>query len=211
MALRLNGQTTGYTELNAPDNGDQVVLTMPGNDGDAGQYLQTNGSGTLSWQTVTDTNTQITRNTSASLSSSGIIFSPPSGVRRITVAFWGVSTDGNDFGIRLGDSGGIANSDYLSWAKRMGGSAFTTGGSSTYSAFTVGSSAAAASTYFGQAVLLNVTGNDWLCESTLVDQSDNMRLQCGRKSLSAELTHVSIEMIVSGSFDAGSANIFYES
>ena len=53
MALRLNGQSTGYTELNAPANGDSVVLTMPGNDGDAGQYLQTNGSGGLSWQTVT--------------------------------------------------------------------------------------------------------------------------------------------------------------
>ena len=52
MALRLNGQSTGYTELNAPDDGDSVVLTMPGNDGDAGQYLQTNGSGALSWQTL---------------------------------------------------------------------------------------------------------------------------------------------------------------
>lgn len=52
MALRLNGQTTGYTELNAPDNGDSVILTMPGNDGTSGQYLQTDGSGTLSWQTV---------------------------------------------------------------------------------------------------------------------------------------------------------------
>ena len=52
MALRLNGQSTGYTELNAPDDGDSVVLTMPGNDGDAGQYLQTNGSGGLSWQTL---------------------------------------------------------------------------------------------------------------------------------------------------------------
>ena len=57
MALRLNGQTTGYTELNAPANGDSVILTMPGNDGTSGQYLQTDGSGTLSWQTVTDTDT----------------------------------------------------------------------------------------------------------------------------------------------------------
>ena len=47
MALRLNGQTTGYTELNAPDNGDSVILTMPGTDGNAGEYLQTNGSGTF--------------------------------------------------------------------------------------------------------------------------------------------------------------------
>ena len=62
MALRLNGQTTGYTELNAPDNGDSVILTMPGNDGSSGQYLQTDGSGTLSWQTVTvpDPNNQRT-------------------------------------------------------------------------------------------------------------------------------------------------------
>ena len=58
MALRLNGQSTGYTELNAPDDGDSVVLTMPGNDGDAGQYLQTDGSGGLSWQTVSSTEYQ---------------------------------------------------------------------------------------------------------------------------------------------------------
>lgn len=77
MALRLNGQTTGYTELNAPANGDSVVLTMPGNDGNAGQYLQTNGSGVLSWQTVSSgllqtKQTVVTTQTSFSTAPAGL-------------------------------------------------------------------------------------------------------------------------------------------
>ena len=58
MALRLNGQTSGYVELEAPATAGSNTLTLPNTDGDSGQYLQTNGSGALSWATVADTNTQ---------------------------------------------------------------------------------------------------------------------------------------------------------
>lgn len=57
MAIKLNAATGGGSvALDAPNSTDSnanVVLTLPTNDGDSGQYLQTNGSGTLSWQTVT--------------------------------------------------------------------------------------------------------------------------------------------------------------
>ncbi len=56
MTLKINGATGGSVSLDAPDNtspaGTDVTLTLPVNDGDAGQYLQTDGTGTLSWQTV---------------------------------------------------------------------------------------------------------------------------------------------------------------
>ena len=58
MALRLNGQTSGYVELDVPAAAGSHTLTLPDSGGSSGQYLQTNGSGTLSWQTVADTNTQ---------------------------------------------------------------------------------------------------------------------------------------------------------
>jgi hypothetical protein len=98
MALRLNGQTTGYTELNAPDNGDSVILTMPGNDGTSGQYLQTDGSGTLSWASVvagsgrilqiqsTTTNSQVdTTSTSFISTGFGLSITPSSASSKILV------------------------------------------------------------------------------------------------------------------------------
>ena len=52
MALRLNGSTSGYVEIDAPAVAGSNTLTLPDGNGTSGQYLQTNGSGTLSWQTV---------------------------------------------------------------------------------------------------------------------------------------------------------------
>ena len=53
MALRLNGATSGYVEIDAPDSAGSNTLTLPDGNGSSGQYLQTDGSGGLSWQTVT--------------------------------------------------------------------------------------------------------------------------------------------------------------
>ena len=52
MALRLNGSNSGYVELEVPADAGSHTLTLPNSGGSSGQYLQTNGSGTLSWQTV---------------------------------------------------------------------------------------------------------------------------------------------------------------
>jgi len=57
MALKLNGSTDGSVSIDAPADtsptGTDVTLTLPTSAGSSGQYLQTNGSGVLSWQTVT--------------------------------------------------------------------------------------------------------------------------------------------------------------
>jgi hypothetical protein len=52
MALRLNGSSSGYVELDVPAAAGSHTLTLPDGGGSSGQYLQTNGSGGLSWQTV---------------------------------------------------------------------------------------------------------------------------------------------------------------
>ena len=58
MAIKLNGSTSGSVALDAPadtsPSGTDVTLTLPTSAGSSGQYLQTNGTGTLSWQTVAD-------------------------------------------------------------------------------------------------------------------------------------------------------------
>jgi len=53
MTLRLNGSTSGYVEIDAPATAGSNTLVLPNGNGTSGQYLQTNGSGALSWQTVT--------------------------------------------------------------------------------------------------------------------------------------------------------------
>jgi hypothetical protein len=49
MALRLNGSSSGYVELDVPAAAGSHTLTLPDGGGSSGQYLQTNGSGALSW------------------------------------------------------------------------------------------------------------------------------------------------------------------
>jgi len=53
MSLRLKGSTSGYVELDAPATAGSNTLVLPNGNGSSGQYLQTDGSGGLSWQTVT--------------------------------------------------------------------------------------------------------------------------------------------------------------
>jgi|14BtaG_2_1085337.scaffolds.fasta_scaffold12098_4 hypothetical protein len=54
MPIKLNGATSGSVELGVPDavTGGDVTLTLPPNDGSAGQFLNTNGSGALSFATI---------------------------------------------------------------------------------------------------------------------------------------------------------------
>lgn len=49
MTLRINGSTSGYTEIDAPATAGNNTLVLPTGNGSSGQFLSTNGSGTLSW------------------------------------------------------------------------------------------------------------------------------------------------------------------
>jgi len=55
---------TNYIELKAPALAADVALTLPATDGDASQFLQTNGSGVLTWATV---DTALSNDTSPTL------------------------------------------------------------------------------------------------------------------------------------------------
>ena len=59
MTLKLNGSSGGSVSIDAPANtnpsGSDVTLTLPVNDGDANQVLQTDGSGALSWTGANNT------------------------------------------------------------------------------------------------------------------------------------------------------------
>ena len=94
MALRLNGSSSGYVELEVPADAGSHTLTLPDSGGSSGQYLQTNGSGTLSWagagkilqvvQASTDTMVTITSTTMTDSGLSGSI-TPSSSSNKVLV------------------------------------------------------------------------------------------------------------------------------
>ena len=131
MALRLNGQTSGYVELDVPAAAGSHTLTLPNSGGTSGQYLQTNGSGGLSWQTVTDTTTNLSESTVVSLSTQTEVDFDISALstapKRITMVLRNVSVSGNDNPIfQIGDSGGVETSGYITASGRQWNGGYST-------------------------------------------------------------------------------------
>jgi len=65
--LRLSGSASGYVGFSPAAAAGSTIYTLPSADGDSGQFLHTDGSGTLSWQTPTTSTTawQLTGNSGA--------------------------------------------------------------------------------------------------------------------------------------------------
>jgi hypothetical protein len=180
------------------------------NYGTSGQVLTSNGSGSApTWQTSSgaiSSGTAVNSTSGTSIDFTGI----PSGVKRITVMFSGVSTNGSDnYLIQLGDSGGIETSGYTSSASYGGGGATTwrTDGFIIYNVATSGG------THSGNVVITNITSNTWTSTGVIGhDVSGNATgYSAGTKSLSATLDRVRITTQGgTNTFDAGTINIMYE-
>ena len=161
----------------------------------------------------------ISRGTSVTASGTSVDFtSIPSWVKKITVMFDGVSTNGSSLPvIQLGDSGGIENTGYASQGTLAGGNTFFPSSTST-TAFLIGDTAysQASSTYTGVMVINNLTSNTFVAYSQFnmrnrVGGDAVMALGSGSKSLSATLDRVRITTVNgTDTFDAGSINILYE-
>lgn len=107
MALKLKGSTSGFTAIDAPAVAGDNTLVLPANNGSASQFLQTNGSGVLSWQTVTDTNTtgwtMDTTGTSLSGESTVSFTGIPTTATKVILVWEDLSTSANaEWRIRLG-------------------------------------------------------------------------------------------------------------
>jgi hypothetical protein len=148
----------------------------------------------------------------ASTSGTSIDFtSIPSWVKRITVMFKGVSTNGSsNWLVRLGTSGGIASTGYLGSAGYLGASP---GGirSTTGFIFQIGGGG---QIMHGPMVitLQDSATNTWVQQGTLGDSSqDYIFFSGGSAVLSGALDRVRITTVNgTDTFDAGSINILYE-
>jgi hypothetical protein len=208
MTLRLNGSTSGYTEIDAPAAAGNNTLVLPTGNGTADQVIATNGSGALSFA---DRGRLVLGTSQASTSGTVVDFTGiPSWVKRVTVMFSGVSVSGTSaFLIQLGTSSGFVATGYSGGGARFGtnsfaGAAFTTG-------LSVNNTTAAA-LYSGHVVWTNVSGNLWAGSLAMgASATEFAGLGGSSISLSGTLDRVRITTVNgTDTFDAGSINILYE-
>jgi hypothetical protein len=147
----------------------------------------------------------------ASTSGTSINFTDiPSWVKRITVMFNSVSTNGTSlFLIQLGDSGGIENTGYLSGAGSRAGETTNTAG------FVLNTTGAAAQGFSGINTIALVSANLWVSSGNLNRSGTGgdgfLYVSSGTKTVSDTLDRVRVTTVNgTDTFDAGSINILYE-
>ena len=209
MTLRLNGSTSGYTEIDAPASAGNNTLLLPTGNGSNGNILGTDGAGNLSW-----VHGRMVRDTAkASTSGTVVDFTGiPSWVKRVTVMFDGVSTSGtSNIQVQLGDSGGVETSGY------RGSSMITASSALQTLAMTTGilvydNGLTAADLSNGVITILNITSNTWVFQGNVaLSNTNETRLLAGAKTLSDTLDRIRITTVNgTDTFDAGSINILYE-
>jgi hypothetical protein len=149
----------------------------------------------------------------ASTSGTSIDFtSIPSWVKRITVMFDVVSTNGSAIIlIQLGDSGGIETTNYVGssfYIQGGGGGAYL----SSYGGFNFYGSGGAGNTNTGSLVLTQISTNKWVANGYFAGSATFVNVWiAGVKTLSDTLDRVRITTSNgTDAFDAGSINILYE-
>ena len=195
MSIVLLGSTSGSCTLQEQAVAGSSVLTLPV------------GTGTV---VANNVNRAIVSGTAvASTSGTSIDFTGiPSWVKRITVMFDGVSTNGaSNLLIQIGDSGGVETTGYTSAVGNNAATATSTAG------LIVTSNGASGSILSGIMTIALINTNAWVSSVTLGDTTNTQTPYAGggSKSTSATLDRVRITT-VSGTdtFDAGSINILYE-
>ena len=174
--------------------------------------------GTVTVGTITGTSVRggITSGTAvASTSGTSIDFTGiPSWVKRVTVMFSGVSTNGTSLPqIQLGDSGGVETTGYTAGSSTVAPSSIATTSYTTGFVIRTDALAAIVMDGFITVNLISSSTNTWAAGGTIYAPTPSayLALVAGGKSLSATLDRVRITTVNgTDTFDAGSINILYE-
>ena len=200
--------TINTTNLKNPSSGsNNIVLAADGSTTIA----------TLTGTTITGTSVRgsITSGTAvASTSGTSIDFTGiPSWVKRVTVMFYRISTNGtSSIQVQLGDSGGIEATGYEVASIYINNTADNASYTSGF-VFRQGSGLAATGTQSGQIVfnLVDFAANTWTGNGALGWTVTPIMINVGSKALSGTLDRVRITTVNgTDTFDAGSINILYE-
>ena len=147
----------------------------------------------------------------ASTSGTSIDFTGiPSWVKRITVMFSGVSTNGTSVVLIQLGSTTFSTSGYT--ATGLGSSTTALATSNYTTGFGIADSTAAASVYSGQIIISNISSNVWVASYVMTRGTQQIATGAGvSPSLAGVLDRVRITTVNgTDTFDAGSINILYE-
>jgi hypothetical protein len=170
------------------------------------------GSTTQTLVPATGTLAPLISGTAVTASGTSVDFTDiPSWVKRITVMFSGVSTNGTSIPmLQIGDPGGVEATGYSGNAVVV--SSAGTPDSPNSTGVKLYTSMAAAASFSGQCQINNMTGNIWVFSGSIVrSDSSGIGFSSGAKTLSDTLTQIRITTVNgTDTFDAGTINILYE-
>jgi hypothetical protein len=220
MSIVLQGSTSGSVTLQEPAVAGTTVLDLPATSGTVALTSQLLASpsavGQIPFSTDGSTYTATAKIVSgtavASTSGTSIDFtSIPSWVKRITVMFYRISTNGtSSIQVQLGDSGGVETTGYEVTSCYIAGGAANAADTSGF-VFNQIDGGAASGTQSGQLILNLISGNRWIGTGALGWTATPIIINAGSKELSATLDRVRITTVNgTDTFDAGSINILYE-
>jgi hypothetical protein len=207
MPVRLNGSTSGYTELSAPAVAGNNSIALPTGNGSAYQILR-NGATAGSLEYVDNL---VLGTAQASTSGTSIDFTGiPSWVKRVTVILNGVSTGGStDYVIQIG-SGSVITTGYSTQRGYIQGTTSNAANYITNGIVCLGNTGASAVTT-GHIVITNISSNTWVASATYSQPNSSLvGFSAGSIALSGTLDRVRITTNNPDTFDAGSINILYE-
>jgi hypothetical protein len=213
MTALINADTTSGVVVTSDTSGNLALQSA----GTTKLTVSSSGvttTGTTSLSNLTATGTfgggVITSMTAqASTSGTNIDFtSIPSWVKRITVMFKGVSTNGSSAVIvQLGISSGVETTGYSGSVDfvedNAAGTTFSTG-------FAIDKSLGASDLRTGHMTICLFGSNNWNETSVVSNTLTGLLLGAGDKTLSGTLDRVRITTVGGDTFDAGSINILYE-
>jgi hypothetical protein len=192
MSIVLLGSTSGSCTLQEQAVAGTSVLTLPV------------GTGTV---VANNVNSAIVSGTAvASTSGTSIDFTGiPSWVKRVTVMFQGVSTNGtSNLQIQLGDAGGIEATSYVAASQSLSAATSSTTG------FIFTQNSTASDLWHGQMIISLIGSNAWAYTS-VANNPTSIRSSAGTKTLSDVLDRVRLTTVNgTDTFDAGTINILYE-
>jgi hypothetical protein len=199
----LSQSGTGVITITPPATNTNRAITLPDA---AGEVVLNSATQTLTNKTIQGG--AITAATAVTASGTSVDFTGiPSWVKRITVMFSGVSTNGTSVPlVQLGDSGGIETTGYTAAIMDVGSVSLTyTNG------FPCVFTAAAADFFLGKITINLLSGNLWVAEIATMRGAPSTYCGSGSKTLSDTLTQVRITTVNgTDTFDAGTINILYE-
>jgi hypothetical protein len=208
MTIRLTGSTSGYTEIDAPAVAGSNTLVLPTGNGTADQALVTNGSGALSWA---DRGRMVLSTAQNSTSGTSIDFTGiPSWVKRVTVMFNGVSTNGTSLvHVQLGTSAGFQTTGYNTIEAGVAGTNTT-----SISTSTIGATLSAAGSdkiRFGNIIFCSMSNTAFSYTGITGNAGSGNTMISGFVTLSGTLDRIRITTVNgTDTFDAGTINILME-